>query len=362
MRLLSIDNVRENMEVARNIYTIDGGILLGEGMKLNARYIQRLKECNIQSLYVTDDFIGKVEIDELVNVQTRMDATKTLKNTMLHICNNEGSKEKIYKIVDELIDEIICNRKIAYGLMDIRAMNDYLFSHCLTICILSVMTGVSAGYNFQQLKELGAGAILHDVGKVLIPDAIVNKQGKLSLEEYTELQKHAQLGYDVLKNCDDISRVAAHVAWEHHERLDGSGYPRCLKGREIHEYAKICAIADVYDALSSDRIYRSRVLTHEAIEYIRDESKTRFDPDLVKLFLENIAPFPIGTMVLLNNHEKALVIKVPREFPARPIVRVIYDRDNQQLPKPFDRDLRNELTLFVLSPINDNNVPSMFNS
>lgn len=355
MRLLSIDNVRENMEVARNIYTIDGGILLAEGMKLNAHYIQRLKDFNIHSLYITDDFIGKVEIDELVNAQTRNDATKTLKDTMLHIRDKGGTHgDLIYKVVNELIDEIIHNWKIAYSLMDIRAMNDYLFSHCLTICILSVMTGVSAGYTYQQLKELGAGAILHDIGKILIPDVIVNKREKLTPQEYAELQKHAQLGYEMLKNCVDISSVAAHVAWEHHERLNGSGYPRNLGGREIHDYAKICAIADVYDALSSDRIYRPRMLAHEVIEYLRDGSQTQFDPDLVKLFLENIAPFPIGSMVLLNNQEIALVIKVPQDFPARPTVRVLFDHD-KQVPKPYDRDLRDDLTIFILNPIQDNN-------
>jgi HD-GYP domain-containing protein (c-di-GMP phosphodiesterase class II) len=354
MRLLSIDNARENMEVARNIYTADGGILLAEGMKLNARYIQRLKDFQIYSLYITDDLIGKVEIDELVHIQTRNDANKILKDTMSHIHDNQGVKgETVYKVVNDIIDEIIRNRKVAYGLMDIRAMNDYLFGHSLTVCILSVMIGVSAGYNFQQLKELGVGAILHDVGKVLIPDTIVNKKDKLTPEEYREIQKHAQFGYDVLKKSEDISSVAAHVAWAHHERIDGSGYPRGIKGKEIHEYARIVAITDVYDALSSDRIYRPRMLAHEAIEFIRDGSKEQLDPEFLKLFLENVSPFPIGTMVLLNNGEQALVIKTPRDFPARPIVRVLYDKDNKPVAEPLDRDLRKDLTVFIVSPLKD---------
>ena len=357
MRLLSIDNVNENMQIARNIYDADGRVLLAEGMRLSGYSIQRLKELSINSLYINDDLIGKVEVDELVRIQTKVAATNAIKETMTKVHDNKSaSGEKVYRVMTDIIDEIISNRKIPYNLVDIRAMNDYLFSHCLTVCVLSVMTGVSAGFNYQRLKELGVGAILHDIGKILISDQIINKSDSLTPEEYTEIQKHSQLGYEILKTCNDISSVAAHIAWQHHERIDGSGYPRGIKGQEIHEFARITAIADVYDALATDRVFRNRLHPHEVIEFIRDGNKGKFDPEYTKLFIENIAPFPIGSSVLLNNGEKGIVIKVSKDFSARPIIRVMYDQAGVKLNQPMDRDLKQDLTIFIIHSLKDNEV------
>jgi HD-GYP domain-containing protein (c-di-GMP phosphodiesterase class II) len=357
MRLMSIDNVKQDMQIARNIYSADGKVLLAEGLSLTDHYLQRLKELGIMSLYITDHLIGKVEVDDLVRVQTKTEANKAIKELMANIRDGRNvSGEKVYKVISEILDEILSNRSISFNLVDIRAMNDYLFGHCLTVCILSLMTGVAAGYNYSQLKDLGVGAILHDVGKVLVPDSILNKSEPLTPEEHVEIQKHAQIGYDILKKCNDISSVSAHIAWQHQEKFNGTGYPRGIKGKEIHEFARIAAIADVYDALSTDRIYRKRWLPHEALEFIRDKDKEAFDPEFVKLFLGNIAPFPIGSMVLLNNNEKGVVIKIPKQFSARPIVRVLFNPESVLLAQSFDRNLKDDLTIFVAKALKDNEI------
>ncbi|MGE5583083.1 MAG: HD-GYP domain-containing protein [Bacillota bacterium] len=322
MRLLSIDNVKENMRLAKSIYSAEGNVLLAEGTSLTARYIGRLKELGIASLYILDKRVGNIEIDELVKVQTRNEATRLVKEAMINIRDSRSvSGEKIQKVVNDVMEEIILNRSVNFNLVDIRAMNDYHFSHNVTVCVLSLMTGIAMNYNYYKLKQLGAGAILHDVGKAKISDKILNKNGKLTTEEFAEIQTHAQIGYDILKKYSDISSVSAIVAWQHHERYGGTGYPRGIKGAEIHEFARITALADVYDALSTDRIYRRRLLPYEVIEYIRDKGKGSFDPEITEVFLKNIAPFPIGSMVLLNNGEKGVVIEVPKDFPARPKVK-----------------------------------------
>lgn len=354
MRLLSIDNIKEHMQIARTVYAADGCILLREGMTLSGRLIERLKELGITSLYITDHLAGKVEVDELVRVQTKIAATKALKDTLNNIRDHQGfMAEKINQIMTEIIDEILSNRKIPYNLVDIRAMNDYLFGHSLAVSVLSLMMGISAGYNYGRLKELGVGAILHDIGKILIADEIVNKPAPLTPEEFMEIKKHPQLGYEILKKSEEISSVSAHIAWQHHERLGGTGYPRGLKAPEIHDLAKITAIVDVYDAMSTDRSYRARLITHDVIEFIRDGCKGELDPDFTKLFLENVAPFPIGTMVNLNNSEKGLVVQIPKDFPSRPIVRVMFDPKGTQLDPPVDRDLKKDLTLYITGVFNE---------
>ncbi|MCL6588957.1 MAG: HD-GYP domain-containing protein [Firmicutes bacterium] len=354
MLLLSIDNIKRDMKLAKNIYAADGRILLGEGMILTDAYIDRLKQLNITSVYITDDRIGKVEVDELVKIQTKVEAVKVIQEVLSCIPNGKNwSGQKVRQAVSSIMEDLINHRKVLFDLVDIRALNDYTFFHSLGVCILSLMTGLMAGYDNARLTGLGMAAILHDVGKTLIPDQVLNKLAQLTPDEYLEVQKHTLVGYDLLRQKDDINSEAALVAIQHHERMDGSGYPNGLKGPEIHEFAKIVAIADVYDALSTDRVYRKRWMPHQVIEYIRDKGKALFDPDFCKIFLENIAPFPIGSMVLLNNGEKAIVIKVTKDLPARPVVKVIEDQEGTLLNQPFDIDLKWDLTRFISRALRD---------
>jgi HD-GYP domain-containing protein (c-di-GMP phosphodiesterase class II) len=354
MRILSIDNVKEDMQLARNIYAAEGNILLAEGTCLNSKFIDQLKEFGISTLYIIDHRIGKIEVDELVKIQTKNEVIKLTKEVMTNIKKGRTlSGEKIQQAVDDVIEELLLNRNITFSLVEIRAMNDYHFSHNVAVCVLSLLTGIALNYNHLKLKLLGTGAILHDIGKAMIPLQILNKNGKLTREEYDQIQKHPQIGYDILKECNDIDSESTYVAWQHHERFDGSGYPLGLKGNEIHEFARIAALADVYDAMSTDRVYRKRFLPHEVMEYIRDQGQIQFDPELVKIFLQNIAPFPIGSIVRLNNDETGVVIKVTKDFPARPVIKVIIDKDGQLLAKPLDKDLKKDLTLFIVKAVKD---------
>jgi HD-GYP domain-containing protein (c-di-GMP phosphodiesterase class II) len=354
MRLLSIDNVKEGMRVARNIYSAEGHVLLTEGMHLTPGYIERLKELGLVSVYIIDDKIGRIEVDELVTVQTRIDATKIIKETMTNLKNDHGwDSGKIAETVGQIMEELIANRHIVYNLVDIRAMNDYTFSHSIAVCILSLLVGAMAGFGYHKLKELGIGAILHDIGKVFVPDRILNKTGPLTPVEYLELQKHTIFGYESLNNNDQIPKVSAHVAWQHHENYDGSGYPRGLKEHMIHEFSRIVSLADVFDALSTDRIYRKRLLPHETIEFIRDKGKDRFDPEFSKIFLQRVAPFPVGSTVLLNTGEKAIVVRISRELPARPLVKVIFNKDGESIPEPVDVDLKEDLTKYIVEALHD---------
>ncbi len=357
MRILSIDNIQKNMRLAKSVYTADGNVLLVEGARLTDERIEKLKQFGVSSLYVTNKWIGEIEVDDLITVETKNEATKISKEVMSNVEQNLPiTSEKIHQIISDLIDELFLNRHIAFGLIEIRAMNDYHFSHNVAVCVLSLMTGIALNYNYSKLKLLGTGAILHDIGKAKIPLEILNKNRKLTTDEYAMMQKHSQIGYDILKECNDINSISAYVAWQHHERLDGSGYPLGLKGTEIHEFARITALADVYDAMSTDRVYRKRLLPHEVIEYLRDQERILFDPELTRVFLQNIAPFPIGSMVLLNGGEKGIVIKINKDFPARPVVKIIFDQNGQLLKEPLEKNLKVDLTSFILKGLKDEEI------
>lgn len=342
------------MQIAKNVYWSDGNILLAKGVCLHHGFIGKLKDFGIASVYIIDDLVGKIEVDELVTEQTRNEATQIVKETMQNVKNARTPEgEKVIKIVGSISDELINNPNIMVNLVEVRAMNDYTFAHCLGVGILAMVTAIGLGYSYQRLKELGIGAILHDIGKAFIPDEVLYKPGPLSKEEYEAIKTHTKLGYDCIRDCNDFSMSAAHVAWEHHEKYDGTGYPRGLRGKSIHEYARITALADVYDALTTNRSYREQIMPHEAIEYLRDAEGIAFDPKIAEVFLEKIAPFPVGSMVLLNNGEKAVVVRINQEFPGRPVVATVFDQTGSQLEQPVERDLRRDLTLFIAKVLED---------
>lgn len=354
IRLLAVDNLKDGMKIAKNVYWSDGNVLLAKGVSLHNGFIEKLKDFGISSVYIIDDLVGKIDIDELVTEQTRTEATKIVKETMQNVKNARNPEgEKVIRIVDSITDELIQNPNIIINLVEVRAMNDYTFAHCLGVSILALVTGIGMGYDYKQLKELGIGAILHDIGKAFIPDELLYKPGELSVEEYESIKTHTKLGYDIIRKCNDFTMSSAYVAWQHHEKFDGTGYPRRLKGESIHEYARITALADVYDALTTSRSYRDRIMPHEAIEYLRDAKGTAFDPQIAEIFLDKIAPFPVGSIVLLNNGEKAVVTKINKDFPGRPIVASICDETGKRLLPTVERDLRKDLTLFITKVLGD---------
>ncbi|HBF39655.1 MAG TPA: HD-GYP domain-containing protein [Firmicutes bacterium] len=360
MLILSIQHVTNKMQLAKNIYSADGNTLLAAGTRLTDGFIAKLLHFGVSTVYISDKYTGKIEVDELVKTQTKNDATRITKEVMDHIRENKTwNGEEIQPVIASIIEELLLNHDILYNLVEIRAMNDYHYAHNVAVCILSLMTGIALNYNYQKLKHLGTGALLHDIGKAKISFKILNKNGSLTQEEYAEIKKHPQFGYDILKQCDSISEEASYIAWQHHEKFDGTGYPMGLKGTDIYESARIVALADVYDAMSTDRVYRKRFLSQEVIEYIRDQGETQFDPELSKVFLENIAPFPIGSMVLLNTGEKGIVINVPRDFPARPVIKIIFDHAGLYFKKSVEKDLKKDLTLFITKALKDDEIDAI---
>jgi HD-GYP domain-containing protein (c-di-GMP phosphodiesterase class II) len=142
---------------------------------------------------------------------------------------------------------------------------------------------------------LGVGALLHDIGKLKIPEEILKKPSQLTVEEFEEIKKHTTYGYEILKNFENISMESAFIALGHHERFDGSGYPLQLRGENIYQFARIVAVADVYDALTSDRVYRKKLKPHESVEYITSLGTDHFDKEIVDNFIKHIAVYQLGT-------------------------------------------------------------------
>lgn len=248
--------------------------------------------------------------------------------------------------VQRMVNDILSCPDVMTNLQQIIGFDDYTFHHSINTTVISLILGVGLRYSEQQLTDLGTGALMHDIGKTKVPEAILNKKGSLSKEEFEVVKCHTQYGFDSLRKASDLGIVSAHISFQHHEKWDGSGYPRGLKKTEILEFARIVSIADVYDALSSPRVYRGAFQPYEAYEYILAKSGMEFDPKIIDTFSKKIAVYPIGSGVLLSNKQRGNVVKQNPNFPMRPWVRIFYDND-QQLSQPKDLNLMDHPSLLI---------------
>lgn len=341
MRRVSLEFIEPGMVVGRSIYNSEGRPLLGVGMVLNEKYIRRLKELGIGAIFIKDSLFDQCEEPvDIISEQTRLESINAVKEIYKSFeTKKRMSTERISRTVNNLIDELISKPEILVNCADIRSHDDYTFAHSVQVCVLSLMTGITLGCDHKQLKEMGTGALTHDIGKTLIDIELLNKPGKLTPKEYEMIKNHAQFGFDILRSDQQFSLLSAHIALQHHELGDGKGYPRGISGKEIHPYARIVTVADVFDALVADRPYRKAYSTDQAIAIMKQRSGASFEPAYLEALFSNIAQFPIGSVVALNTQEIAIIVDNNRETPTRPVVRVIIDRHNRELNKPLEIDL-----------------------
>ncbi len=324
MRKMLITDISPGMVLAKNVYSSDGKVLLAKGVVLKNNYINKLLLLNIPAVFVTDPNLPQLDIPELISEETRVQAISNVRDVFNQIpIKNPQSLRKVCDSVNQIMDELLRNPKILYNLSDIRSYDNYTFSHCVNVAVLSILTGISLNLNQLQLKELGVGAIMHDIGKIALNLDILNKPSKLNLDEFEHIKSHSLCGFDLLRRLEGISSLSAHVAFQHHERVDGTGYPRGLRGDDIHIYAKIVAVVDVYDALVADRVYRHAYSSQEAAEMITYGANQQFDQQVIDAFLKNIAIFPIGSLVKLNTGDLAVVVDNNKDFQTRPIVKLL---------------------------------------
>jgi len=340
MRRVRLDRVRPGSKLARCIYNEDGSILLSEGVEINETYIERLRKIGIEEIYIEDEISRGVSINEPVSEKTRIEARIIAKNTMEDFLKYYViDVEEIKTIVNRIIDELLNKDEIITSLTDIKTTDDYLFEHSVNVCVLSLIIGIEMNYDTDRLRELGTGAFLHDIGKLLVPREILKKSSQLTVKEFEIVKKHTIFGYDILKRSGKVTLVTALMAIGHHERYDGSGYPFGLRGQNIHECSRIAAVADVYDALASNRAYRKRYKPNEIFEYLTTHASSHFDPVVIKSLVRHIALYSEGTGVLLNTKERAIVVRQNENYPTRPVIRIIYDKKNQKLANCREVDL-----------------------
>ena len=400
MRLIHTDNLTNGMEIGEAIHGSAGQLLLAPGVKLSERYIKLLHQLEIPAAYVSDPDTKGIAAPQPLKPKTRararhalseaferlVPAAKELRNECGSIAEAQASSDRFSQTVrtifggggfNSLVDSVesICqdllDQRVLTGLNTIKTHDAYTFQHSIDVTIMGVVLAKRAGWDAARVRLFGIGCMLHDIGKVFIPEELLRKPGRLSEDEFAIMKQHPKLGYDLIKAlAPTLGALVPQVAYQHHERQDGSGYPRGLEGTnalgkttpgKIHDFGSLSAVADVYDAMASTRPYRRAWASDQVVQSIIGLAGDQLNRDAVEIFRNVIAPYPVCTEViaLTGKHIgcRGVVATVDPQQIARPVVRMLFGADGKRM-EPFEIDLRIEQDVVVRSSLATDELPA----
>lgn len=266
------------------------------------------------------------------------------------------SKE-IEDVANKIIDKIVSGDEQIITLVNKSTPDNYLYAHSVNVCILVIKLAASLGWSENKLRSLGIAALLHDSGMVYVLP-LASKPSKLSPDEYEEIKKHPLYGKEILEKLDNeiekgLKELIVTVAYEEHERINGQGYPRGLKDKGLSESAKIIGLVDTYEGLTHPRSYRERMLPHLALRYLIETSEEQFEAKMLKIFIEELSLYPLGSFVKLNTEEIGEVVKSNRKFPTRPVIKVILNGRGEKMEPAKFINLSETPILHIREPVDE---------
>lgn len=247
--------------------------------------------------------------------------------------------DRIEPMVEKISASVLRNSGALLSLSRIRNKDEYTFQHSVGVATLMIAFCRGLGLDEETIRQAGIGGMVHDVGKMQTPDKILNKPGKLTDDEFVVMRHHVVASREILEITPNISQTALEVAAQHHERYDGSGYPNKMKGDEISRIGQMSAIVDVYDAITSDRVYHKGMPPTDALRKMFEWSKFHFNPELVQAFTKVIGIYPVGALVMLESQRIAVVAEQREASMLQPLVRVVFDARRNYYLQPQDVDL-----------------------
>lgn len=335
---LELSQLKPGMKLAKDVILPDGRLLLLAGFVIKPIYLRKLEAFKVEKVYIEE---GPFEpLEEFVEERLYNHAVSTIKNIFTMTKRDRDTDiNAVRDTVSDIMQKVIENETVMLQLTGIKDIDDYTFLHSVDVCIYSIILGKKLGYGHEPLMTLGMGAILHDIGKCKVPLDILQKPDKLTDEEFHQMKMHTVYGCEIIKNSYRMGTKVANIAFQHHEKWDGSGYPMGISANAIDPLARIVALTDVYDALTSDRVYKKRELPHIAAEYIKHNAGLLFDPFIVDLFLSSIAVYGEGTLVLLNTGEVGSIISSGSVSGERQKISVFANKSGPPVLQPYIVDL-----------------------
>jgi HD-GYP domain-containing protein (c-di-GMP phosphodiesterase class II) len=346
MRLISCSQIRDGVELARDIVVGPPGTapLLRAGVKLSERYRTSLPKAGVGSVWIEDDLSEGIVVVEPLRPETRARVHRATGEALVAAGSalRDGSgmsrtvMESLAGVAEGMVADLLACPDAAVALDDLSSFDSYTHRHSVQVTVLGLLIArrmwerdgwtdfrgkVRRDRIEDRLRKLGLGLLIHDVGKLAVPPEVLNKPGRLTDDEMTVMRRHPQDGVELLRPAD-ISPLAVSIVRDHHERLDATGYPAGLDGTKIGEFPRIAAVADVYDAVTSERVYKAAAPPFVGVRVIADGSGTQFCPAVVSHFRAVVFPYPVGHEVTLPDGRVGVVSGVDPGDPERPLVRV----------------------------------------
>ena len=322
-------------EISRFVHAIAG--LGGKGEALQAAQFPHIHVGRINADEKRQDGIGS----DMATIRRLYSNAVETAETLWESAATEGMPDMpaALQAVEGLADAVTQNRTALVALTAMRNYDNYTFTHMVNVSILTMGQARALGIEGRLLREFGLSALMHDIGKVRTPKEILNKPDKLTDEEFAIMRRHTVDGAEILRRTPEMPILAPVVAFEHHLRLDGTGYPFGVKRDSLNVGTMLCSISDVYDAMRSQRAYQQAFPTDRILAVLKRNDGTQFDQHLVRRFVQLLGIYPPGNLVRLSTGEIAVVTKVHAPDPYRPRVRVLYDRSGTRLDLPLERNL-----------------------
>jgi HD-GYP domain-containing protein (c-di-GMP phosphodiesterase class II) len=371
MRRVLVSQLRAGDRLGRDVTsTPDAPPLLRAGVRVSDSFRSSLERAGVAAVWIDDCLSEGIEPLEVLDVDTKRRATLAIRDAFRDVTRTLPSGGKLSReaiddmteIADLIVRDVTRNVHSAMALNDLANADGYTLKHSLSVTTLGLALGVRVMRKYgwidahgkrrfdaggDRLSALGVGLLLHDVGKLAVPPEILRKTTALDETEWKAIREHPVLGVEILKR-DGISALSRAVVRSHHERWNGSGYPDGRAGQDIHQFARIAAVADVFDALTSDRYYRKALSTAEAWTFIERRVGVDFDPEVVDVFKSFVAPYPPGTRVVLSDGYCGFVKHVRQDAVRTPVVRIVMNPAGELIP-PREIDLSSMPGLSVVS-------------
>lgn len=349
MRLINLEYIGNGEKIAKPIYNDQLKLLVGAGTTITNSLKSKLLNANVTYVYIDDQISQGITIESIVPDEEKLMAIAILKKIEKEITDekatiiqiSDGILSELKALIDSYIDHIYARRNIKYFSTELMSVDMYTFNHNIEVAILALKIGHQMGLARQDLLKLGVGAILADIGKLKVPKEIINKKGKLTPDEFKEMQRHVNYGYNYIRSSINVAPQTKQIVLLHHEKLDGSGYPENFESHQIPLLVRIVTVCDIYDAIVSDRTYSQRNSIDKTMEILRAVAGSKLDFNVVSALGNVIEVYPPGTILKLTDDSIGIVIENTQSG-ARPIVRIIKDKKEVR-----EVNLLQDLTLFI---------------
>ena len=360
VRRISIDDLIPGMFV-EDVLNKDGVLLLSaDNVVTDGEQIETLRNQGVSSLYINIqkgkdtplkigenapgadptkrevEYYKELEQAKTIHRKTVATAREALDSIRL---GQNFSASKIEEAAQDIVESILRNPDALISLCQIKGYDEYTYTHSVNVSVLSTSLAYSLGYNRDRLLEVGVGGVLHDIGKMRVPENILNKPGKYLDWEFNIMKRHPEYGLSIVNEKKGISEVSKSMIIQHHERYNGKGYPHGLKGQEIAEIGLISAVVDVYDALTSNRVYRAAWTPQKALAFIFQGCDEDYSREIVERFTRQMGIYPVGSFVRLMSGEMGVVVRVDRGNLLSPVVLMLFDVAGNRRTPPVEYDL-----------------------